>query len=175
MSRSAAGALRVEPLDARRHDRNGFQCGKEPLDRYLREQARQDVERKLASVFVVTAEPASSAILGYYSITSSEVALAALPRTLARRIPYPRVPATLLGRLAVAKPVAGRGIGSFMLLNAAARALSPTAPASFAMIVDPVDEDAAAWYAKFGFTPLESDGPRLFLPLATLQRALAGE
>jgi ribosomal protein S18 acetylase RimI-like enzyme len=169
-----AGGLFVNALH-RRHDRTSFRCGKEPLDRYLREHARQDVERHLASVFVVTDSAEGVAILGYYSLTSSDVALQDLPDAITHRLPYPRVPATLLGRLAVDEGMAGRGIGSFMLLDAAARALSPEAPASHVMIVDPLDDEASSWYARFGFATLSQEARRLYLPLSTLHRALTTE
>jgi len=104
---------------------------------------------------------------------ASEVSVAEVPDELRKRIPYARVPATLLGRLAVDQRFARRGLGSFLLLDAAARALDPAVPASLAMIVDPLDEAASAWYRRFGFIPF-AEPHRLFLPLETLRRALTG-
>lgn len=47
----------VTPLDAA-PDRTRFGSGSDPLDRYLREQAAQDVRRRVAACFVaLTEEP----------------------------------------------------------------------------------------------------------------------
>jgi len=154
------------------HDRSTFSCGKPPLDRYLQRQASQDVRRHLAAVFVLTSQPTSAEILGYYTLTSASVLLAELPVHQVSNFPYPEVPATLVGRLAVDSRFQRRGYGGFMLFDACIRAQAPTAPASFAMVVDPIDEDAALWYEHLGFIPLREQSNRLFIPLATLSRAL---
>ncbi len=48
--------LVIEPLNPI-HDRTGFQCGVEALDRYLKKQAKQDIKRRISRVFVSTKEP----------------------------------------------------------------------------------------------------------------------
>jgi hypothetical protein len=166
----ASPKVAVALLDAR-HDRSAFSCGKPVLDRYLQRQASQDVRRHLAAVFVVTPEPAGAEILGYYTLTATSVLLAELPENLVRNFPYPEVPATLLGRLAVDSRFQRRGYGGFMILDAGIRAQAPAAPASFAMVVDPIDKEVALWYEHFGFIPLREQSNRLFIPLATLNRA----
>jgi len=55
------GGFVIEPLGA--HDRSAFPCGA-TLDRYLREQASQDVKRLVASCFI-TVETATNMIAGY--------------------------------------------------------------------------------------------------------------
>src|SRR5262249_684041 len=91
----------VLPL-SRRHDRADFSCGNAILDRYLREFAFQDARRRIAAPFVAVFESAPSKICGYYTLSAYAIRLSELPDTLAKRLPsYPRIPATLLGRLAV--------------------------------------------------------------------------
>lgn len=160
-------------LLGRHHDRRAFTCGAPSLDRYLKTQASQDVKRRQATVLVVCERPGASEILGYYTIASSSVLLTDVPSDLAKRLPYPQVPVTLVGRLAVASRYAGRGYGSYMLMDAAGRAMAPGAPASWALIVDPLDDSAAAWYGRFGFMRLEGSSDRLFLPLATIEAAVS--
>ena len=41
--------LVIEPLNPT-HDRTGFQCGVEALDRYLKKQAKQDIKRRISRV-----------------------------------------------------------------------------------------------------------------------------
>jgi ribosomal protein S18 acetylase RimI-like enzyme len=167
----ASPAVAVEVL-ARHHDRSVFSCGKLPLDRYLQRQASQDVRRNAAAVFVVSAHPGSPEIRGYYTLTATSVLLAEIPEGRVKHFPYPEVPATLLGRLAVDSRFHRQGNGGFMLLDAALRASAPAAPASFAMIVDPIDEEATLWYEPLGFIRLQRQSKRLFIPHATLIGAL---
>ena len=154
------------------HDKSTFACGKSALDRYLQRQASQDVRRHLAAVFVLTAQPVDAEVIGYYTLTATSVVLSDLPEGRARKVPYPEVPATLVGRLAVDSRFHKQGYGGFMLLDGALRASTPTAPASFAMVVDPIDKEAEQWYEHLGFIPLREHSNRWFIPLATLLRAL---
>ena len=55
---------RIEPLGSR-HDRAAFSCGVAALDIYIQRQARQDMERNLAAVFVLTSD--GKTIAGFYT------------------------------------------------------------------------------------------------------------
>jgi predicted GNAT family N-acyltransferase len=165
-------AYRVELLD-RKHDRAGFSCGVDALDRYLRKQARQDAERRVAAVFVLT--PDGRAVAGFYTLSALTVRLGRLPADVARKLPrYPDVPGTLIGRLAISFRHRGQGLGEFLLLDALHRALEHSrSVASFAVVVDAKDEDAARFYLKYGFIPLVDTPNRLFLPMATIETLFA--
>lgn len=167
---TAAAGPRIEVL-AGGHDRSDFACGKEPLDRYLRQQAGQDVRRRLAAVFVVCAQ-GSNQVIAYYSLSALSIPIDELGEDQRRRIPYPEVPAVLLGRLAVDRRYAGQGLGSFMVVDAAVRCMSVDRPATWAMVVDPLDDEAVAFYRHLGFIDFVQRGDRLFLPLATFRKAL---
>ena len=96
----------------KQHDRSGFSCGIEPLDRYLREQAGQDARKRVAAPFVLC-ERTSNAVLGYYTLSALSIDVGAWPEDVARKLPrYPVVPATLLGRLAVDRRLRGKGMGN---------------------------------------------------------------
>ena len=71
-----------------------------------------------------------------------------------------------MGRLAIARRFAGRGLGAALLADALTRALRAEIPA-FALIVDAKDDKAAAFYRHHGFIALQSDPLTLVLPLAT--------
>src|SRR5277367_4111203 len=110
-------ALVVEPLGAA-HDRAGFSCGNGVLDRYLREQASQDLRRGCATPFVLVPGVGASAVLGYYTLSSYGIDVGQLPPDVARKLPrYPLIPATLLGRLAIDQRHQGAGIGEFLLMD----------------------------------------------------------
>src|ERR1035438_247910 len=66
-----------------------FTCGVDPLDRYFREQAGQDVRRRATACFVAR-EIATDRIAGFYTLAAGGVLLAQMPVRLAKRLPrYP--------------------------------------------------------------------------------------
>ena len=153
-----------------RHDRAAFSCGSVSLDRYLKEQAVQDLRRHCASPFVLVPAAGSPTILGYYTLSSYGVDVGQLPVGVAKRLPrYPLIPTTLLGRLAVDQRQHGHGIGEFLLLDALHRACEHAVNvAAAAVIVDAIDPAAARFYQRFGFMPFPSTNTRLFLPMKTV-------
>jgi GNAT superfamily N-acetyltransferase len=111
--------------------------------------------------------------LGHYTIAATSLVLQEPPDRLARRLPrYPLVPATLLGRLAVDRRHRGRGLGQHMLLDAFARSLRSDI-ATWAIVVDAKDEQAAAFYRAHDFLPLTTSGRQLFMPMARVARLFA--
>lgn len=161
--------LQVQSLGPH-HDRVGFSCGVESLDNYLKKQARQDIKKRVAAVFVLT--PDGRTIGGYYTLSQFSIDLGVLPQETARRLPkYPIVPATLIGRLAVSTAFRGHGLGEILLMDALHRSLSLSKEiASAALIVDAKDDRAISFYRKYGFLELPNIPGRLFLPMATAEQ-----
>jgi ribosomal protein S18 acetylase RimI-like enzyme len=158
----------IEPLGA--HDRSAFSSGVGQLDRYLREQASQDVKRLLASCFVAI-EIATNKVAGYYTLAATGIDASELPPEMLKRLPrYPVLPAALVGRLAVDQAYQGKGLGGALLADAALRAFKGDVKA-FALVVDAKDENAASFYRFQGFRPLASRPRSFFLPLATMKEA----
>jgi predicted GNAT family N-acyltransferase len=158
----------VEPLGPQ-HDRDTFTCGKEPLDRYLRQQARQDASRYAAAPFVaISANDMASQqrINGYYTLAALGIDPGELPRAEAKKLPrYPLLPATLLGRLAVDRMQRGKGLGEFLLMDALHRAYRQAGQiGAIAVVVDALDDDARQFYLHFGFLALLERTDRLYLP-----------
>jgi hypothetical protein len=150
------------------HDRGGFSCGIEALDRYLKTQAGQDSRRRVAACFVLTPFHEPDRIVGYYTLSATSIALADLPGSVSKRLPrYPVIPATLMGRLAIDSRFQGARLGEFLLFDAMARTLRSEI-ASFAFIVDPKDVTAARFYGRYRFLPLASGSQRMFLPIAEI-------
>src|SRR5689334_13987631 len=115
----------VEPLG--NHDRAAFSCGNASLDRYLREQASQDVKRGLAAVFVIAAKDAPRTMLSYYTLSSRELKIDQLPAAIATKAgKYGYVGVTLLGRLAVNEKYKGQGLGALTLMSALDKSLTAT-------------------------------------------------
>ncbi|MBX7120612.1 MAG: hypothetical protein K1X42_00635 [Opitutaceae bacterium] len=113
-------AYRFEPL-TKQHDRAAFHCASASLNTYLRQIATKDAERHVAAVFVMVDDAAPATIVGYYMLSAFAVELTELPEAVQKKLPrYPRLPATLLGRLA--RDVRFPGAGSLLLMDALARA-----------------------------------------------------
>ena len=161
---------RVEALD-KQHDRKGFSCGVEPLDRYLKEQAGQDAKKRVAAPFVLC-KAKSNIVLGYYTLSALSIDVGAWPEDVVRKLPrYPVVPATLLGRLAVDKRLRGKGMGEYLLMNALRRAfVTSREVASVAVIVDAKDDAGVMFYQKYEFSPFADQARKLFLPMRTIER-----
>lgn len=158
--------FRVVPLDST-HDRNAFDSGSAPLNRYLREQVTQDVRRRVTACFV--ALNADHQIAGYYTLASASVLLSDLPAAIAKRLPrYPTVPAVRMGRLAIDQNFQGQGLGGALLADALQRAARAEI-AAYALLVDAKDTHAAAFYQHHGLLALPDAPLTLFLPLATVQ------
>jgi GNAT superfamily N-acetyltransferase len=163
-------AFVVEPLGA--HDRSAFACGAASLDRYLREQASQDVRRLVASCFVAV-EAATNRIAGYYTLAATSIHADDLPPEVIKRLPrYPLLPAALVGRLAVDQRFHGKGLGGALLADAALRVLKGDVMA-FALVVEAKDENAVGFYRLQGFQPFASRPRSLYMALATAKKGSA--
>ena len=164
--------ITVEPL-GRQHDRTAFHCGSKALDRYLKQQAWQDADKRVAAPFVAV-DPPDKLVLGYYTLSASVPTLAGLPDDLASKLPrYQQLPVTLLGRLAVDQATRGQGLGEHLLLDALNRGLTHADQiAAMAVVVDAKDEAAAAFYRHYGFATLQTQPSRLFLPMRLVAQLL---
>ncbi|MFZ5495333.1 MAG: GNAT family N-acetyltransferase [Verrucomicrobiota bacterium] len=160
---------RFEPL-TKQHDRAGFRCASAPLNAYLQQLARKDTERRVAAAFVMIDEVAPALIVGYYTLSAFAVEVMELPEVLQKRLPrYPRLPATLLGRLA--RDERCPGTGSLLLMDALTRAHRQSAEiASLAVVADAKDEAALNFYRKFGFVHLGNHPNRVFLSMGTIEQ-----
>lgn len=152
------------------HDRKGFRCGRDSLERYLRETAKGHLSKGvgITRVLVERGIRKPKPILGYFTLTST-VANAANWPGVAKGLPSMPVPMVLLGRLAVAEAWQGQGIARLLL--AAARQIAATSmrgAGGIGMAVDPADEELVDFYYKYGFRRVDDASLRMFLPLDSL-------
>lgn len=159
----------TEPLNAD-HDRSDFSCGKSMLDYYIQKQARQDMKRRLAVVFVVPDE--NNRVKGFYTLSNYNVSRDDVPESLRKKMPpsYETLPTTLLGRLAVDNKFKGNRLGESILFDALYRSLeiSDSSCGPIVVVVGPLDNEAVSFYGKYGFITLPDRG-RMFLPMKTIK------
>jgi predicted GNAT family N-acyltransferase len=150
------------------HDRKNFSCGEFSLDNYVRTQVNQDIRKKLAACFVLVDN--DDKVTGYYTLSNTSIPASDVPEQMKGKIPraYNDVPATLLGRLAVDGNSKGQGIGEKLLIDALKRSydVSKTV-ASYAVLVDPIDQKVIDFYKKYGFTLLDSG--KMFMAMKTVE------
>ena len=163
-----ADVLRIEPI-AKHHIRNDFKCGNPALDVYLSRYARQNDEINIARTFVCVDK--QNKVLGYYSLSTSSIEFLELPESFSQRLPGYPVPAALIGRLAVDSGMAGRGLGSHLLIDALQRIAGASIEIAVKVVlVDAIDKDARAFYRHYGFMELPGQALKLFLPIETINR-----
>lgn len=149
-------------------DRNSFSCGKESLDKYLKNQASQDIKRKLSVVFALADPPI---IKGYYTLSNQGVPREAVPDTIKKSLPaYEQLPVTLIGRLAIDEKFQGQGLGEALLLDALQRCFhyAENYSGCIAVVVDPLDDQAKAFYSQYGFIAL-ADSPKMIISIKTIK------
>jgi len=161
----------TQALDSQ-HDRIAFFCGNEMLDNYIKTQANQDINRKLSTCFVLVEVTNETKIEAYYTLSNNSIPLGLIPTTIQKKLPkaYKSIPTTLLGRLAVDKQYQGQKIGKILLIDALKRCYEISKIiGSFAVVVDPIDNNAENFYQKYGFITLP-DSKKMFLPIKTIQQ-----
>ncbi len=162
--------LKIEPLDSRQHLRSDFSCGKESLDHYIRKQASQDIKRQIATAFVLIDDP-DNTVLAYYTLSAFSIDTTDLDTAFAKKLPrYPRLPATLLGRLAVDRQQKGQRFGQLLLIDALKRSLNASAQiASLVVIAEAIDQEAVGFYTKYGFQPFQQNPMKLYIPMKSIE------
>ena len=161
--------LKVELLDAT-HDRGGFDCGVEPLNRYLQQIARQHIAKGISKTFVLVDEHAAAPkpVLGFFTISLCQVLGQHMPPKWARKLPE-QIPAMSLGRLAIARTQQGTGYGKALLVEALHRiARIADLAGGIGLFVDAKDDNAAGFYRKYGFRQFPEQPLQLVLALAGL-------
>ena len=159
--------MQVLPL-AGNHDRQGFNCGRQELNDWLRQVARQHHDKGLSKTFVAIREEEPTRICGYYALTLAELENRHLPEAWRKKLPR-RIPGVRLGRLAIDRQYQGNGLGELLLVDALARAQRIyTEAGGIGLFVDALDEQAAGYYRRFGFEASPDNPLLLFLPAAVV-------
>ncbi|MDO8933634.1 MAG: GNAT family N-acetyltransferase [Rhodocyclaceae bacterium] len=160
--------MQVRPL-AGDHDRQGFDCGRQELNDWLRQVARQHQDKGLSKTFVAVREEAPTRVCGYYALTLAELDNRYLPEAWRKKLPR-RIPGVRLGRLAVDRQYQGKGLGELLLVDALTRAQRIYAEAGgMGLFVDALDERAAGYYLNFGFEASPDNPLLLFLSARVIE------
>jgi GNAT superfamily N-acetyltransferase len=133
------------------HRAEGFRCGIQSLDDWLRKHALQSHRSGGSRVFVTT--EIDPDVAGYYALAAGAVMPRDSPARLVRGLASNQpVPVVLLGRLAADVRHQGQHLGRSLLLDAMMRVLRAGELIGIrALLVHALDERAREWYVQFGF------------------------
>jgi GNAT superfamily N-acetyltransferase len=166
---------RLEPGD----ERGSFSSGNVDLDRFFLKYAGQNQFRHHIGTTYVAVD-AAERIAGFATVTASEIAPETMAQTKTKRLPRYPVPVLRLARLAVDERVRGHGVGGLLLRAVFVLAQQMADEIGCLGVLVDAKPDAVAFYAKLGFTALESvagelgDRPQtlaMFLELGQIPRA----
>ena len=151
------------------HNRQEFDCGRQELNGWLQQVARQHQNKGLSKTFVAIREEAPTRICGYCALTLAELENQHLPEAWRKKLPR-RIPGVRLGRLAVDRQYHGKGLGELLLIDALTRARRIyTEAGGIGLFVDALDDQAAGYYRRFGFQQAPDNPLLLFLPANVIQ------
>ncbi len=155
----------------RDHPVDGFDCGKEPLNRFL---IRFALQSQLSGNSQTCLAIADDAVAGFYTLVFGDVACVDAPERLCKGVARHPLPLMILARLAVSRLWAGTGMGSGLLKDALLRTLEASEIAGLrAFAVHAKDDAAQAFYQRFDFIASPSDPMHMFILLKDL-RAMIG-
>lgn len=159
----------------RKHDRKGFDCGHEGLNKYLQTRARNDADRDISRTFVLSPETDESVIIGFYTLVYCSIQ--APPESPLKNYPH-ELAGLKIARLGVDETFKGQGFGEFLLVDALKKALFTHEAGGAPIIgvfVDAKDLEVRAFYEKYGFIVVnESDDELcLWLPIGTCKQLLS--
>lgn len=160
---------RPVPLTAA-HDTASFSCGVGSLDEWLVRRALTNQSSGASRTYVLLGD---GAVIGYYALASGSVAAEVAPGGVRRNMPDP-IPVMLLGRLAIDLRYQGQKLGLALLRDAVHRTLAAADIAGIrALLVQAIDDRAAAFYRRARFVPSPLREDLLFLVLDKARAALA--
>ena len=164
MARFVSEALNQE------HDLARFDSGVEPLDRWLLTSAMQAQRKRTARTFVW--HEGDGVVLAYFSLAAHLVVRSELPKRVGRGSPD-AIPSVLLARLALDRSLHGQGLGGELLWDALTRACAAAdIAAARVVVVDAIDDQAAAFYRHHGFRTVPDNPNRLVQKVSDIAAAL---
>jgi GNAT superfamily N-acetyltransferase len=152
------------------HDLSSFDCGEAALNDWLRHRALKN-ESRFSRTYVVCA---GKRVVAYFCISAGAVERSAAPGKLRRNAPD-TIPVSVIGRLAVSREHAGKGLGADILSDALRRiAIASQSIGIGAVLVQAKDDAAKHFYMKSAeFIEYPEDSRTLFLPIETMIAAFS--
>ncbi|WP_119271993.1 GNAT family N-acetyltransferase [Taklimakanibacter deserti] len=157
------------PLTAE-HDLSAFDCGEPALNDWLRHRALKN-ESRFSRTYVICE---GNRVIAYFCISAGAVERGAVPGKLRRNAPD-TIQVSVIGRLAVSRQHAGKGLGADLLADALRRiAIASQSIGIGAVLVHAKDDAAKRFYLRCAeFIEYPEDSRTLFLPIETVVAAFS--
>lgn len=155
------------PLGAH-HALDAFDCGKEELNRWLKQHALDKQNAMLSRTYVVEC---LGKVVGYYTLAQVDVKQEEAPKKLGRGMPS-SIPAMLMARFAVDQHFQGHGLGRSLFIDALIRSwgVMKSGPGPIRLfVVDAMDDDARSFYERFDMKAAPNNPYRLYLSYKDLR------
>ena len=167
--RSTSRLTAPTPLTAD-HDLSAFDCGEPALNDWLQQRALKN-ESRFSRTYVVCDE---RRVVAYFCISAGAVERVAAPSKLRRNAPD-TIPVSVIGRLAVSREHAGKGLGADLLSDALRRIAVASQSIGIGAVLVHAKDDAAQRFclACAEFIEYPADSRILFLPIDTVIAAFS--
>lgn len=152
------------------HDLAAFDCGEPVLNDWLRHRALKN-ESRFSRTYVMCE---GKRVVGYFCISAGAVERAAAPGKVRRNAPD-TIPVSVIGRLAVSREHAGKGLGADLLSDALRRIAAASQSIGIgAVLVHAKDEAAKRFYLRCAeFIEYPEGSLTLVLPIETVVAAFS--
>ena len=150
------------------HAVDGFDCGKEELNRFLKRFALAGQRANSAQTYVAAR---GKRVLGYFSLAVGGVEHEGAPKRVSKGLARHMIPVMVLARLAIDLREQGQGLGKGLLKDALRRTAAAADIAGIrALFVTAKDDDARRFYEHYDFDPSPADPHDPFLVMKDLKR-----
>lgn len=158
-----------EPL-TEHHVTEGFFCGVDSLDDWLKRRSLKNQVQGASRTFVVCNQ---TRVVAYYALASGAVAVNEATGKFRRNMPDP-IPVVILGRLAVDRSLHGQGFGRALVRDAGMRVIQAASAIGIrGMAVHALSDEAKTFYTSVGFDASPLDPHLLMISLADLAASAA--
>lgn len=152
------------------HEVEAFDCGEEALNIYLRKFALINNQNTSSRTYVALR---ANRVVGYYTLTPGSVTKEETPQRVGKGLAKHPVPVIILARLAVDKTEQGAGLGKGLLRGALLKVVhAADIIGGRALLVHAKNEQAKAFYERFGFEASPIDPFHLYLLLKDINKTL---
>lgn len=147
------------------HVTDGFSCGIDSLDQWLKRRSLKNQIQGASRTYVVCNE---TRVVAYYALASGAVTSTGATGRFRRNMPDP-IPVVVLGRLTVDQTLHGKGFGRSLVRDAGMRVIQAADAIGIrGMTVHALSDEAKSFYEKIGFEPSPLDPHLLMITLTDL-------
>jgi ribosomal protein S18 acetylase RimI-like enzyme len=155
-------------------ERGDFDCGLAQLNDYFHKFAGQNHRSRLAVCSVALTEDRQT-VVGFYTLSASEIARASFPPGIIKGLPRYPVPVIKIGQIAVDKRFQSQGTGKAVLAHALRTVLRNPTYGAVAVVVDSLTDHATEFYRRHGFVSIDgTKASPMVISLGTVAKAFGG-